>query len=118
MSEALTAVHVAGRRLTGDDLDGVLRMAAAGMAPPAIAAATGLDGAEAAEFVRLAATPGSPVAALMAEGRANGLATPQVKALEAATAGNLDAVRTLRRIQSENLYDELLAGIDDDELAL
>ena len=56
----------------------------------------------------LADIPGSPVARLIAEGRANGIATPQMKLQEAAAAGNIDAIKVLQKLQEQNRFNELV----------
>ena len=71
--------------------------------------------ATAAAFVALADIPGSPVARLIAEGRANGIATPQMKLQEAAAAGNIDAIKVLQKLQEQNRFNELVYYMDNDE---
>ncbi len=59
--------------------------------------------------------PGSPLALMLAAARAEGIATPQIKLQEAATAGNIDAIKELQKIQARNRFNELVNYLDDDE---
>lgn len=93
----------------------ILKLAAVGLTAPQIAAAVEFPPAVAAAFIALADTPGSIVARLIEEGHTNGIATPQTKLHEAAAAGNIDAIKTLRGIQRENRFNELIYYMDDDE---
>lgn len=93
----------------------VRKLAAVGLTAAQIAAAIELTPDVATVFINLAEVPGSAVARLIAEGRANGLATPQMKLHEAAAAGNIDAIKALHKLQKENRFIELLGYMDDDE---
>lgn len=96
----------------------VLRLAAVGLSASRIAAALGLEPRDALRFIALAEMPGSCVARIIEEGRANGTAAPQLKLQEVARAGNIDAIKTLQKIQGVNRFNELLTNMDDDELSL
>ena len=93
----------------------ILKLAAVGLSPAEIAAAVELDSASAMLFIALADIPGSSVSFMIAQGRAIGRATPQMKLQEAANAGNIDAVKTLQKIQKENRFRELVNNMDNDE---
>lgn len=103
--------------LTAEQEDDIRKLAAVGLTPDQIAAAMELPAPAAAVFVALADVAGSAVARLIAEGRANGIAAPQQKLQEAATAGNIDAIKELRKLQRENRFNELVYYMDDDEFA-
>ena len=94
----------------------ILQLAAVGLTAEQIAVAAELEPDLATAFVTLAKVPGSRVARLIDEGRANGVAAPQMKLQAAAAAGNIDAIKTLLKLQRENRFKELLAYMDDDEL--
>lgn len=98
-----------------DKKEEILKLAAVGLAPAQIAAAMEYPPDAAAAFVALADVPGSTVARLMIEGRANGIASPQMKLQQAANAGNIDAIKTLQKIQQANRFNELINYMDDDE---
>lgn len=101
--------------LTAEQEQEVMKLAAVGLQPREIAMALELGPSEAASFCARAPMPGEKIHALIMTGRANGKATPQIKLQEQAMAGNIDAIKLLQQIQDENRYNELLAGIDDDE---
>ena len=100
-----------------DKKEEILKLAAVGLTPAQIAAAMEYPPDAAAAFVALADVPGSTVAQLIAEGRANGVATPQMKLQEAAAAGNIDAIKTLQKLQKVNRFNELIYYMDDDEFS-
>lgn len=104
-----------GLALTKEHEDDILKLAAVGLSPAEIAAAVELDTRTAMLFVALAEVPGSNVSLMLARGRAIGRATPQMKLQEAANAGNIDAVKTLQKIQKENRFQELVNNMDNDE---
>lgn len=104
-----------GLVLTKQHEDDIMKLAAVGLSPAEIAAAVELDTRSAMLFVALADIPGSNVSLMLARGRAIGRATPQMKLQEAANAGNIDAVKTLQKIQKENRFRELVNNMDDDE---
>ena len=104
-----------GLALTKEHEDDILKLAAVGLSPAEIAAAVELDTRTAMLFVALAEVPGSNVSLMLARGRAIGRATPQMKLQEAANAGNIDAVKTLQKIQKENSFQELVNNMDNDE---
>lgn len=101
--------------IPADKKEGILKLAAVGLTATQIAAAVEFPPAVAAAFIALADVPGSIVARLIEEGHANGIATPQMKLQEAAAAGNIDAIKTLRGIQRENRFNEFIFYMDDDE---
>lgn len=96
----------------------ILKLAAVGLSPVEIAAAVEFDSRSAMLFVALAEIPGSNVSLMLARGRAIGRATPQMKLQEAANAGNIDAVKTLQKIQKENRFQELVNNMDNDEFTV
>lgn len=104
-----------GLALTKEHEDDILKLAAVGLSPAEIAAVVELDTRTAMLFVALAEIPGSNVSLMLARGRAIGRATQQIKLQEAATAGNIDAVKTLQKIQKENRFQELVNNMDNDE---
>ncbi len=95
--------------------DDVRRLAGVGLSPQKIAAALELTPENAAAFSALAKIPGSPVARLFDEGRALCESSPQLKLLAAAQAGNIDAVKTLQKIQEQNRLRAFMENMDDDE---
>lgn len=95
--------------------DDIRRLAGVGLSPEKIAAALELPPENAAAFSALAKVPGSPVARLFDEGRAICESTPQLKLLAAAQAGNVDAVKTLQKIQERNRLRAFMENMDDDE---
>lgn len=103
--------------LTKEQETDILKLAAVGLQPGDIAVAVELEPRDAMMFVALSEVPGSQVSRLMAQGRAIGRSTPQLKLQEAANAGNIDAVKTLQKIQKENRYQELVNNMDNDEFA-
>ena len=104
--------------ITAQQEEDIMKLAAVGLSPTEIAAAVELEPSDAVLFVVLADVPGSPVSRMLMQGRAIGRATPQMKLQEAANAGNIDAVKTLQKIQKENRFQELINNMDNDELAL
>ncbi len=104
-----------GLVLTKEHEEDIMKLAAVGLSPAEIAAAVELDTRNALLFVALAEVPGSKVSLMLAQGRAIGRATPQMKLQEAANAGNIDAVKTLQKIQKENRFQELVNNMDNDE---
>lgn len=100
-----------------DKKEEILRLAAVGLTPAQIAAAMEYLPDAAAAFVGQADVPDSAVARLIAEGRANGVATPQMKLQEAAAAGNIDAIKALQKLQTVNRFNELIYYMDDDEFS-
>lgn len=103
--------------ISDDKKEEILRLAAVGLTPAQIAAAMEYPPDVAAAFVALADVPDSTVARLIAEGRANGIATPQMKLQEAAAAGNIDAIKALQKLQTVNRFNELIYYMDDDEFS-
>ena len=93
----------------------IMQLAAVGLLPRQIASAIELPEATATAFIALEDQPGSPVAKMIEAGRAIGVATPQMALQEAATAGNLEAIKELQKVQRRNKFDELLLNMDDDE---
>ena len=95
----------------------IRKLAAVGLSPREIVALAELTPDEATVFLTLASVPGSPVDLLLSEGRAAGVAIPQIKLQEAATAGNIDAIKALQKLQALNRFNEFLNNMDDDESA-
>ena len=106
--------HVAMSLLKAKETD-IMQLAAVGLLPRQIASAIELPEATATAFIALADLPDSPVAKMIEAGRAIGVATPQMALQEAATAGNLEAIKELQKVQRRNKFDELLLNMDDDE---
>ncbi len=103
--------------LTSKEEEEVLKLAAVGLMPVEIAMSMEWPRERRAAFCALANIPGSDIAVLIASGRASGRTTPQVKLQEAAAAGNVDAIRTLQKLQANNRFNELVNNMDDDEFA-
>ena len=97
--------------------DDVRRMAAVGLSARQIAAALDLTAELATVFIDLAKTPDSVVARMIEEGRALGISQPQLKLQAAANAGNIDAIKTLQKLQRDNRIKEQICYMDDDEFA-
>lgn len=93
----------------------VMQLAAVGFMPREIAVAMEWPREKRVIFCRLAEKPGSEIALLIAAGKAAGRAEPQRKLQEAAQAGNIDAIRTLQKLQAHNRFNELVNHMDDDE---
>lgn len=93
----------------------IMQLAAVGFMPREIAVAMEWPREKRAAFCLLANTPGSEVAMLIAAGKAVGRADPQIKLQEAAKAGNIDAIKTLQKLQANNRFNELVNHMDDDE---
>lgn len=111
-----TAPDIRGE-LTAGEKDEIMKMSALGLTPPQIASALGFAPDMAALFVRMADTPGSDIDRMLAEGRCVALADPQIKLHEAASAGNIEAVKELQKITRANRFNELVYYMDDDESA-
>lgn len=92
-----------------------MRLAAVGMNAADIAVAMEWQPERCAAFCRLAATPGSRIAMLLAAGRVTGRAEPLAKLQEAAVVGNVDAIKALQKVQAFNRYSELINHMDEDE---
>lgn len=101
--------------LTKQEEDEVMKLAAVGLMPAEIAASMDWPRDKRLAFCLLARIPGSEIAVLISDGRASGRATPQIKLQEAAQAGNIDAIRTLHKLQAQNRFNELVTHMDDDE---
>lgn len=99
-------------------LDDLRKLAATGLSPQDIARALELPQKDIDLFVEMARKPLSRIGRLMAEGRAYGLAKPQLTAFESAEGGNLQALQTLMKYQDRNRFREMIAAADDDELSL
>lgn len=93
----------------------IMKLAAVGFMPREIAVAMEWPREKRAAFCILANTPGSEIALLIAAGKAVGRADPQKKLQEAAQAGNIDAIKTLQKLQANNRFNELVNHMDDDE---
>lgn len=102
-------------QFTDEKKEEIRKLAAVGLTPAQIAVSMELTRDVAAAFVALADIPDSIVATLIAEGRANGVAYPQIKLQEAAAAGNIDAIKELQKLQRSNRFNELIYYMDDDE---
>lgn len=94
----------------------VMKLAAVGFMPKDIAVAMEWSPERRISFRILADIPGSDVAMLIAAGKAQGRARPQMKLQEAAAAGNVEAIKALQHLQATNRFNELLTNMDDDEL--
>lgn len=102
--------------LTSKEEEDILKMAAVGLLPVEIAVSMeNWSGERRAAFCALANIPGSDISLLIAAGRASGRITPQVKLQEAAAAGNVDAIKTLQKLQANNRFNELVNNMDEDE---
>ena len=93
----------------------IMQLAAVGFMPREIAVAMEWPREKRVAFCLLANTPGSEVSMLIAAGKAIGRADPQKKLQEAAKAGNIDAIKTLQKLQANNRFNELVNHMDDDE---
>lgn len=102
-------------KFTDEKKEDIRKLAAVGLTAAQIAAAMEFPPDVATTFIALADIPESLVAILIAEGRANGIATPQIKLHEAAAAGNIDAIKELQKLQRVNRFNELIYYMDDDE---
>ena len=103
--------------LTAAEEETVMQLAAVGFLPREIAAAMEWPRERRAAFCFLADMPGSDIALLIASGRANGRADPQIKLHQAAKTGNIEAIKTLQKLQSCNRFNELINNMDNDEFA-
>ena len=101
--------------LEENEVKEVQKLAAVGLAPENIALAMGWGYAKRRAFVILADVPASDVAVAIAQGRAAGLASPQIKLQEAAAGGNIEAAKAIREILEGNRFANLMASMDDDE---
>ena len=101
--------------LTTKEEEDVYKLASAGMRPAEIAVSMEWPPERRRAFCIIAELPGSPLALMLAAARAEGIATPQIKLQEAATAGNIDAIKELQKIQARNRFNELVNYLDDDE---
>lgn len=115
MSTEIEKSNLPAFPLTGTEEDEILKLAAVGFMPSEIAISMEWPRDRRAAFCALAEFPGSNIAQLIAEGRANGRATPQMKLQEAAKAGNIEAIKALQTLQANNRFNELVAYMDDDE---
>lgn len=93
----------------------IMKLAAVGFMPREIAVAMEWPREKRAAFCLLANTPGSEIAMMIAAGKALGRADPQKKLQAAAQAGNIDAIKTLQKLQANNRFNELVNHMDDDE---
>lgn len=110
--------YLEGFTLSERDEESVMKLAAVGFAPSEIAAAMEWEPSRQLLFTTAATNPKSRIATLIAAGKVQGRATPQIKLHEAAAAGNIDAIKTLQGLQARNRFNELLTHMDDDELSL
>lgn len=101
--------------ITKKEEEEIMQLAAVGFMPREIAVAMEWSREKRVAFCLLANTPGSEVALLIAAGKAIGRADPQKKLQEAAKAGNIDAIKTLQKLQANNRFNELVNHMDDDE---
>lgn len=101
--------------LSTTDEEEIMKLAAVGFMPTEIAVAMEWNREKRAVFVALASVPGSDVANMIAAGRATGKAKPQIKLQEAASAGNVEAIKELQKLQARNTFMERMTYIDDDE---
>lgn len=93
----------------------IMQLAAVGFMPREIAVAMEWPREKRVAFCLLANTPGSEIAMMIAAGKALGRADPQKKLQAAAQAGNIDAIKTLQKLQANNRFNELVNHMDDDE---
>lgn len=93
----------------------VMQLAAVGLMPREIAVSMEWSQERCAAFCMLANMPGSAISVLISAGRALGRTQPQRKLQEAATAGNIDAIKALHDFQRINRFNELVNNMDDDE---
>lgn len=91
------------------------KMAAVGLSPRDIAVALDMDKTRRELFCLLAEIPNSAVEVLITSARAEGRVAPQIKLQEAAAAGNIEAIRTLDKVQRANQLTDLIRRMDDDE---
>lgn len=101
--------------ISKEEEEEIMQLAAVGFMPKEIAVAMEWPREKRAAFCLLAETPGSEVAMLIAVGKTVGRAEPQRKLQEAAQAGNIDAIKTLQKLQANNRFNELVNHMDDDE---
>lgn len=101
--------------LTKGEETEVMRLAAVGFMPHEIAVSMEWPRERRAAFCVLASIPGSEISVLITAGRATGRAKPQIKLQEAATAGNIEAIKALQNLQRTNRFNELVSNMDDDE---
>lgn len=101
--------------LSKQEEDEVMKLAAVGFLAKEIAASMEWPAEKRLAFCHAADIPGSTIAMLILAGRASGRATPQIKLQESAQAGNIDAIRTLQKVQANNRFNELVNNMDDDE---
>lgn len=110
-----TEVTVLDALLPEDLLPEIVKFAAVGLTPAQIAAAVKMVPGVASVFIELADTPGSPVARLIEQGRAEGMSTAMVKLKEAAEKGDVDVIKEFRALQARNRFQELVYYMDNDE---
>lgn len=103
-------------KLPKETEDEVMQLAACGFNPGEIAEALEMPREKALAFVAMSKVPGSYVAKLINAGKVTGRATPQMKLQAAASAGNIEAIKELQKIQARNLFNERVRMMDDDEL--
>ncbi len=101
--------------LTKEEEDNIYKLASAGMRSAEIAVSMKWPPERCRAFCIIAELPGSSLALMLAAARAEGIAAPQIKLQEAATAGNIDAIKALQKIQARNRFNELVNYMDDDE---
>lgn len=100
---------------TKSEEEEIMQLAAVGFMPREIAVAMEWPREKRVAFCLLANTPGSEIAMMIAAGKALGRADPQKKLQAAAQAGNIDAIKTLQKLQANNRFNELVNHMDDDE---
>lgn len=91
-------------------------LAALWYSPKAIAAALGLEGRDAEYFISAAKIPGSAVYDLLQRGERDASAI-DLSLLKLAKKGDTDAVEALRKARARNLYDQVIAAMDEDEFS-
>lgn len=101
--------------LTTKEKEDVCKLASTGMRTAEIAVSMKWPPERRRIFCIIAELPGSPLALMLVAARAEGISTPQIKLQEAATAGNIDAIKELQKIQARNRFNELVNYLDDDE---
>lgn len=118
MDDTAIKYNIEGFTFNGKEEESVMKLAAVGFIPSDIAVAMEWEPERRLLFAMAAADAKSHVATVIAAGKAQGRAAPQMKLQEAAAAGNIDAIKALQGLQAQNRFNELLTHMDDDELTL
>lgn len=102
--------------LTAEQKDTAQQMAALSFTVEEIAHALELRDDIMRSFIRDADVPESVVCNLIQEGRVMGRANHQIKLFQLSEAGNVDAIKELKKVQIRNRFHNLLNAINEDEL--